>query len=284
MKKIAIILTLIFFCLFSYSQKIKNISFKQDGNKILVNYEINVPELRIANVELFVSTNGGKDFEGPLKSVTGELNSITTSGKKSIIWDVFDEFEKLDGNICFEVRASFKFLPFEKESMIAYNISGTSAIGLAYYEVKRIGWYGRIKTNGNFSVADYTTDDSKLLDYTGDGYYAFTNKVKHNRFGITGGFIVRMKPSVYFYTGAGFGTRALLWNATEYSLTDSEETSEIWAKNINHSFLGAEAELGMIFRINRFNFSLGVNTINFKFFEANAGVGYFFNYRFLKND
>lgn len=284
MRRIEILLILMIFCFYSFSQKIKNISFSQDGNRIVVNYEINLPELRTANIDLFVSTDGGRSFEGPLKSVTGDLNDITTNGKKSIIWNVFDEYEKLDGNICFEVRANLKYLPFEKESMIAYNISGSSAIGLTYYEIKRIGWYGRIKTNGSLTRADCTADNLKLLDYTGNGYYSFTSKVKHNRIGITGGLVYRVKPAFYIYTGAGFGYRSLLWYAKEYSIPDSQEIGEICAKNVNYSFLGTEAELGMIFRINRLNFSFGVNTINFKFFEANAGIGYFFKYRFSKND
>jgi len=276
-KEVFSILILLMFCICSYAQKIKDVAFKQEGNTIIVNYEINLPELRIAYVDLYVSLDGGRSYNGPLKHVTGDISEIVTSGKKSITWHVFDEYEKLDGHVGFEVRAKLECLPFEKESFAAYNISGTSAIGLTYGEVKKIGWYGRLKTNGGFTISDYNTDDIKILDYSGDGYYTFTDKVKHNRFGITGGLVYRMKPSVYFCLGAGFGSRALYWNAKEYSVPSSEEIGEIWAKNVNNSFLGGECELGLMFRINKFNISFGINTINFQFFEANAGIGFFFD-------
>ncbi|HNQ67275.1 MAG TPA: hypothetical protein PKN32_02770 [Bacteroidales bacterium] len=270
-------LVLLIICLNSFSQKIKNVAFKQVGNSIVVNYEINLPELRIAYVDLYVSLDGGRSYNGPLKQVTGDISEICTSGKKSITWHVFDEYEKLNGHVSFEVRAKLKCLPFEMESFAEYNISGTSTIGLTYGEVKNIGWYGRVKTNGGFTIADYKADDTRILDYTGEGYYTFTNEVKHNRFGITGGLVYRVKPVFYLYAGAGFGSRALYWNAKEYSILNSEEIGDIWAKNVNNSFLGGEIELGMMFRIKRFNISFGINSINFKFYEANAGIGFFFD-------
>ncbi len=283
MKKTIIIIILVTLGVYSYSQSIKNTQFKQVVNTIVVDYEISLPESRIANVELYVSTDGGRNFKGPLKAVTGDIGEINTSGSKSIVWNVFDEFDKLEGDVSFEVRARLQSLPFEKQSFAAYNISGTSIIGFTYGQVEKTGWYARIKTNGIFASADYELDYNYGLDvgyritnYDGEGYYTFTNKVKRSRIGITGGFVYRIKPNIYLYTGGGFGYRAVLWNANEYSVPGNQIIGDIWAKNTRHSALGAEIELGAMYRIKKFNVSLGINTINFTFAELHLGVGMFF--------
>lgn len=260
-----------------FSQRVQNTSFQQKGNNIEITYNLRLPDYRHVDIEVFVSTDGGRTYRGPLEAVTGDVGKIKTGGKKQIIWSVFDELQELKGNVSFEVRANVIKLPydFEKESFAAYNISGSSAIGFTYGQVQTIGWYGRIKTNAVIAFADYEADDNQITNYTGDGHYIFTDKVKRSRIALTGGLLYRMRPNVYLYAGGGFGYRALLWNAEVYSLTN-EKMPDIWAMHQNNSSIGVEAELGMIFRINNFNLSVGLNTISFSFFEINAGIGYFF--------
>ncbi len=260
-----------------FSQRVQNTSFRQKGNNIEITYNLRLPEYRHVDIEVFISTDGGRNFKGPLQAVSGDVGKVETGGQKTIIWNVFDEFRELKGNLSFEVRANVIRLPydFEKETYISYNISGTSALGFTYGQVQTIGWYGRIKTNGVFAFTDYEADDNQITNYTGGGYYIFTDQVKRSRLALTGGLLYRMHPNVYLYVGGGFGYRALLWNAEEYSMTN-EKMPDIWAMYQDNSATGVEAEIGMIFRIGNFNFSTGLNTVSFEFFEINAGMGFFF--------
>jgi hypothetical protein len=57
-------------------------------------------------VNLFVSTNGGDIWKGPLTKVTGDVGAKIASGSRNITWKVLEEFEELRGDkIQFQVRA-----------------------------------------------------------------------------------------------------------------------------------------------------------------------------------
>ena len=98
----------IFFCLLgstTCAQKVNNITFKQEQSHIIVSYELETKNP--CKVSLYVSTNGGATWQGPLKKVTGKVGDKIVSGKYSIIWNVLEEFQELKGdNIKFQVRAS----------------------------------------------------------------------------------------------------------------------------------------------------------------------------------
>ena len=97
----------IFFCLLgstTCAQKVNNITYRQEQSNIIVSYEL---ETKIpCKVSLYVSTNGGATWQGPLKKVKGNVGDKVVSGKHSIVWNVLEEFEGLSGNnIKFQVRA-----------------------------------------------------------------------------------------------------------------------------------------------------------------------------------
>ena len=97
----------IFFCLLgipTYAQKVSNISYRQEQSNIIVSYEL---ETKIpTKIDLYVSTNGGVSWQGPLKKVIGDVGAKIVSGSHSITWNVLEEFEELSGNnIKFQVRA-----------------------------------------------------------------------------------------------------------------------------------------------------------------------------------
>jgi uncharacterized protein (TIGR02145 family) len=103
---------LIFICLIgltSYCQKVSNITFMQEQSKIVVSYDLETKTP--CKVSLYVSTNGGATWQGPLKKVTGNVGYKVVSGKKNIVWNVLEEFEDLKGdNIKFQVKASGEYI------------------------------------------------------------------------------------------------------------------------------------------------------------------------------
>jgi len=87
-----------------FSQSITNVRAESDGNKIVVIY--NLQSDVIAKVSLYVSEDGGKNFTGPLKSVSGDIGFVESGADKKIVWDVLKEREILLGNsIVFRVKA-----------------------------------------------------------------------------------------------------------------------------------------------------------------------------------
>lgn len=83
------------------AQKVTNVEFWQEGKKVNISYNLD----ESADVCVSISTDGGKTFSSPLKQVAGDIKSVTP-GKKTIVWDVLSEQEKLVGeNICFRVTA-----------------------------------------------------------------------------------------------------------------------------------------------------------------------------------
>jgi uncharacterized protein (TIGR02145 family) len=93
----------------TYSQKVSNITFKQEQSNIVVFYDLETKTP--CKVSLYVSTNGGTSWQGPLKKVTRNVGDKVVSGKHSIVWNVLEEFEELKGdNIKFQVKASGEYI------------------------------------------------------------------------------------------------------------------------------------------------------------------------------
>jgi hypothetical protein len=88
----------------TYAQKVNNIYFRQDKSNIIVSYDLETKTP--CKVNLFVSTNGGKTWQGPLIKVTGDVGTKIASGNHNITWNVLEEYEELRGNkIQFQIRA-----------------------------------------------------------------------------------------------------------------------------------------------------------------------------------
>ena len=100
-----LIIILLLHVITANAQKVSNIAFRQEQSKIIISYglETKIP----CKIALFVSTNGGSAWQGPLKKVSGDIGANVSSGNKFITWNVLEEFEVLSGNnIVFQVRAT----------------------------------------------------------------------------------------------------------------------------------------------------------------------------------
>jgi hypothetical protein len=98
-------LTIFLFGKIVYAQKVSNITFHQEQSTIIVSYYLDTKTP--CNVSLFVSTNDGKTWEGPLLKVTGDVGAKITSGSNGITWNVLEEFDELRGDkIKFQIRAN----------------------------------------------------------------------------------------------------------------------------------------------------------------------------------
>ena len=105
MRVISLII-LFFICPLIYlAQKVNNVEASQLGQNIVLTYDLETEQP--CTINLFISTNGGKTWQGPLKQVQGQVGPNIKSGQNSITLFVLTEFNELRGdNIRFKVDAS----------------------------------------------------------------------------------------------------------------------------------------------------------------------------------
>ena len=91
-----------------FTQRIENVHPEIAGNQINIYYDLlGIALDQTVNVKVFISTDGGKTYGEPLKSVTGDAGLVVGPGKnKCIVWDVFEEVDELVSvNVKFKVTA-----------------------------------------------------------------------------------------------------------------------------------------------------------------------------------
>jgi sulfatase modifying factor 1 len=113
MKKLIVFILLTYSCcLGGFAQNITNITASQSGKNIELSYSLTgKEEIKAYEIKLYVSTDGGSTWQGPLIAVTGDVGKAQTAGTgKSITWDVLKEpgFTQLKGgNIQFKIKAFY---------------------------------------------------------------------------------------------------------------------------------------------------------------------------------
>lgn len=170
-----------------FTQRIENVHPEIEGDKIYIYYDlIGITADQPVNVKVFMSTDGGKTYGEPLKSVTGDVGVVVGPGKeKCLIWDVFEEVEELVSvNVKFKVTADFlqaelNSQPFERKYKLDFNSNlGSKAIleyksygfnlkGAIYLNRLGLGvrgdYYRTFRDEINYSVSQ--------KNYSDTGYY-----------------------------------------------------------------------------------------------------------------
>jgi hypothetical protein len=137
---ILIIWLFLFFSGSISAQKVTNVSNHQEQSTIIVSYDLETKSP--CKISLFVSTNGGTTWQGPLKKVSGDIGVNVSSGSKAIIWNVLEEFEQLSGdNIVFKISANTSSLPLNPKDSKSLNMVYGSENYLRLKKSKKI-WLG----------------------------------------------------------------------------------------------------------------------------------------------
>ena len=151
--------------------------------------------------------------------------------------------------------------------MPTYSIgTSQSSYGLMIGFAKKIGGYIRAKSDFNFGITTVGVCDAS--GNTDEGSIWLTGQdTKKSRLAITGGALFRVAKPLYLYVGAGYGSRILAWQSSNN--TDYYRVEPV-------SFTGFEAEAGILANFGIFAISAGVQTNQFKYVEANLGIGLMF--------
>jgi hypothetical protein len=102
--RIALLLALLCTALHTRAQRVTNVTAEQQGQELLIHYHLEADGP--VEVQLYLSTDRGSRWEGPLKSCTGDvgLNVAPGTGKR-IRWEVLKDRELVGDGIAFKVVA-----------------------------------------------------------------------------------------------------------------------------------------------------------------------------------
>jgi len=117
------------------AQQVSNADYYEKDRKLYVTYSLD----KIANINLFVSINGGTYRLVDDTNLSGDVGKNVKAGsKKTIVWDVLREREELIGEVAFKVVAEQSSREMEKakvaESKKTNSSSGYASLRERFYE------------------------------------------------------------------------------------------------------------------------------------------------------
>ena len=102
--RIALLLALLCTALHTRAQRVTNVTAEQQGQELLIHYQLEAEGP--VEVLLYLSTDRGSQWEGPLKSCTGDVGPNVAPGTdKRIRWEVLKDRELVGDGIAFKVVA-----------------------------------------------------------------------------------------------------------------------------------------------------------------------------------
>jgi hypothetical protein len=249
-------------------QAISNVRFEQKGEKVIISYYLDLNRAgMMKNVKTYMSLDGGKTYK-PLAMVSGDVGTVTQSGERQIIFDIFSEFgnEEISGDIKFKVEGEAYTSPFKPVAAIlpigiSYSFAETFGLSIGY--CNKWGGYFNFKTRG---LSDgYLIDvDISDVDFKGRIYYRQAYSAGVMRHLVN--FSKNNANGLYLYGGLGYGEygAAYLVSSTVYYRPELQK--------------GMEAEAGIIAVFGVWTLSCGYNTLftfssQRQFADVHIGIG-----------
>lgn len=253
------------FALPSFAQQIVDVH--QMGDKIVVEYDLGQPA---EFVRLYVSTDGGINYRGPLKQVEGDVKDVPAGYNHSITWDVLKEFDTFESdNVKFKLSIKLKEKWVQETFVtanIAYSFAPQLSFGFSAGQVKHYGWFVSAMTNGGFTGMQ-TLPKADANGFVDEGYLPmYSGETTTDRLSIIGGGVMRVADPVCVRLGLGYGVRNLCWR----------DTNGQWYKMKDQSVQGVDVSAGLQLHLSGFVVSLDAVTTNFRTLEGKLGLGYAF--------
>lgn len=262
MKKVALIIMLLLAGGCSWAQQIVDVH--QQGDKIVIEYDIDKPA---DFVRVYVSTDGGSSYRGPLVEVSGDVKNVEAGYNRSITWDVLKEFKTFESdNVKFKLTVKMKE-KFYQETFVtlngAYSPAPQMSFGFSAGQVKHFGWFASFMTNGCFTgMGNVSKCDGH--GYVGGSYLPmYSGTVSTSRLSVIAGGMMRIVGPLCARVGVGYGVRNLCWQTTDRQ----------WYLNKDHSVQGIDASAGLQAQFGGFVISLEAVTTSFRTIEGKLGVG-----------
>ena len=273
--------------LMALARQVSNVQAYQEGKTIVITYDLD----EAAMIDLYVVYGEGlkqrreetyfiydhslSGYHSP--NVKGDVGYVKAGKGKRIVWDVLQEQEKfIHKKVRFKVDAKSLYSG-NKTILLAeygYGFAPQHSFGLTIGQVYRsAGWYASVRTN--FSAmrgSDFVCEEGGYID----GMLPFYSGVTKNNhivanvgvvWDLFGSFVtsgLEDRSMLALYLGLGYGQRYQLWETIDHK----------WITYGPTAFKGFSGELGLMASIKGFTIMAGVNTINFKYLEIEAGLGW----------
>lgn len=280
MRKYIILLFVLFSATLLRAENASNIRVRQEGKNIVITYDLS----KKSNVRVGMATGNSTEFK-ELKAVSGDLGKGVSAGtNKQIVFRPLDEYEKfLAQNVRFKVVAQSSFDEYAKNwstrtmiiGQFGYSATPQLSYGLMFGQLYYgMGWYVNARSNFNFNnPAQLSCDKNGSIDGI-TPFYSGNTSLSHLIVNV--GFMwdildwesrteTRFE-GLGFYVGGGYGRRELQWEIVDGT----------WVKYAPTSHTGFSGNIGVFGSILGVTINIGVNTINFKYVELEAGVGVVF--------
>lgn len=278
MHKYIILLLILFSAITSFAENASNIRVRQEGKAIVVTYDLNKNSV----VHLLMASGKSNQYT-ELKAVSGNVGKNVSAGQnRKIVWKPLEENEKfIAQNVRFKVEAQSAYEYYTQNAKIktlvmgqlGYSVAPQLSYGVMIGQMyKGIGWYVSGRSNFQFNAPTELACDKQ--GYIDDERPFYTGNTSTTHYAVNAGFMMNVLEKITknkfntlgFYVGAGYGKRELQW----------ETTDGLWVKHGPTSYTGFGGNIGVLGSIYGVTLNVGLNTINFKYVEVEAGIGYMF--------
>ena len=260
------------------AENASNVRVRQEGKAIVITYDLSKNSV----VRLMMASGKSNQYT-ELKAVTGNVGKGVSAGQnRKIVWKPLEENETfIAENVRFKVEALGSYDYYTQNAKIKTIVLGqigySTAPQLSYGAIigqmyKGIGWYVNGRSNFQFNTpTELACDKQGYID--GERPF-YTGNTSTTHCIINAGFMMNVLEkttknkfnTLGFYLGGGYGKRELQW----------ETTDGLWVKYAPTSHNGFSGNIGVFGSIYGVTLNVGLNTINFKYVEVEAGIGYMF--------
>lgn len=278
MRRYIFLFSVIFVALGLCAENAINIRVRQEGKSIIVTYDLSQN-----SVVRLLMASGNSEHYTELKAVSGNVGKAVPAGEnRKIVWKPLEENEKfIAQNVRFKVEAQSAYEYYAQNAKIktlvmgqvGYSVAPQVNYGVMIGQMYRgVGWYVSGKSNFQFNApAELACDKQGYLD--GERPF-YTGNTSITHYAVNAGFMMNVLEKITknkfntlgFYVGVGYGKRELQW----------ETTDGLWVKYAPTSHNGFSGNIGVFGSIYGVTLKVGLNTINFKYVEVEAGIGYMF--------
>ncbi|MGD9993475.1 MAG: hypothetical protein AB7S69_09265 [Salinivirgaceae bacterium] len=167
MKKLLLLISLLYCFSVMYGQNVSNVTARQSGNSIVINYDLVVFKGQSYMVDIFCSTDNGKTFPTRVTSASGDIgNGITMGNSKTVTWDALKDINTINSK-----EVVFK--------VVAHPTKVNTNIVIEQGDLKMT--ITKIRNNNGTLYIDYvfnTTIDNKIdLSFYNSKVYTYTGEV-----------------------------------------------------------------------------------------------------------
>ena len=278
MRKYIILLFILFSTTSLWAENASNIRVRQEGKAIVITYDLSKNSV----VRLLMASGKSNQYT-ELTAVTGNVGKGVSAGQnRKIVWKPLEEKEafiaenvrfKVEAMSSYDYRAQNATMKTLVMGQVGYSVAPQLSYGAMIGQMyKGIGWFVSGRSNFQFNTpTELACNEEGYIDNERPFY---TGNISTTHYIINAGFMMNVLEkttknkfnTLGFYLGGGYGKRELQW----------ETTDGLWVKYAPTSHTGFSGNIGLFGSVYGITLSAGVNTINFKYVEVEAGIGFMF--------